>query len=383
MALRGTLKDFGIAEIFQLIGGQGKSGTLYLESKKDRLTLLFDKGAIVGVELGRDRPGALSDLLVHAELVTPDQMREALTIQKKNLRRLADIMREQGWIKPELLHEMVVLETNEALYGLFTWQDGTYRFEPGEVTYNPAEVRPRSLEHLLMEGFRRVDEWPIIQRRIGSRDTVLEVVAPLPARETNEDVGAVERRVFTLVAPDHDVQRIIELSRFGEFETCRAVQHLLDLGYLRIAVKAKGRRNRSPSLEPRWGVRLGADFIAKGIVALAMLAMGLLVVSFAKPDLSGLLGAPTEGTVSVGEPRALLGNAQLERLREALAVFQLEQGHFPAKLADLVEALLVSSGELRYPWEQEYAYTPPGSRPKGAAALTPTLPLADVQRPLK
>ena len=335
MALRGTLKDFGIAEIFQLIGGQGKSGTLFLEGKKDKLTLFFDKGAIVGCELGRDRPGNLAELLVRGELLTPDQTREVLATQRKTLRRLADIVLELGWVKPDVLHDLVVLETNEALYGLFFWQDGTYRFEPGDVQYDPRQVRSRSLEHLLMEGFRRVDEWPIIQRRIGGRDTVLEVVAPLPMREGSDDVGGAERRVFTLIGPDHDVQ------------------YLLDQGYLRIAPR-KSRRGRAASLQPVFGVRLGAEFFAKGIVALAMVALVFLLVRFANPDLSALLGAPTEGTVSQSEPRALLGTAQQERLAQAIRVFTVEKGKPPSKLEELVEAKLVTVQEIRYPWESPY-----------------------------
>jgi len=37
MALTGTLKDFGIAEILQLIGQQAKSGILHLKNKQDEI----------------------------------------------------------------------------------------------------------------------------------------------------------------------------------------------------------------------------------------------------------------------------------------------------------------------------------------------------------
>ena len=40
--------------------------------------------------------------------------------------------------------DMSLLEVNEALYGLFAWQAGTYRFEPGDVEYYPQSVTPRS-----------------------------------------------------------------------------------------------------------------------------------------------------------------------------------------------------------------------------------------------
>jgi hypothetical protein len=359
VALRGTLTDFGIAEIFQLIGGQGKSGTLYLESKKDKIKLLFDRGAIVGVELAaKDRRGSLADLLVRAELVTPAQIKEALALQKKTLRRLPDILLEHGWVKADALQEMLQLETNEALYGLFAWQTGTYRFEPGEVEYDPGTVTPRSLEHLLMEGFRRVDEWPLVWRRIGTHETTFEVVAPLPYREVSDEIGHGERRVYSLIAPDRTVQKLVDISRLGEFETCRALQHLLDLGYIRAVVAEGAARRKERKRTQTQAATIGVEFIAKGLLSLAGVALLALLLRYTDPDLSGLLRAPAEATLGMSDPRALLGNAQLERLRQALEVYRLEKKQYPERLERLVEVGLIAAGELNYPWGEPYHYQP-------------------------
>lgn len=360
MALRGTLKDFGIAEIFQLIGGQGKSGTLFLESKKDRVKLFFDRGQLVGVEpVGRSARRSLGDLLVRAELITPQQLKEALDIQKKTLRRLPDILREKGWVKPDVLQEMITLENNEALHSLFAWQSGTYRFEPGEVEYDPAHVSPRSLEHLLMEGFRRVDEWPIIMRRIGSYDATFEVVAPLPVRDVSDEIGPSERRVFPLVSPDRPVWRIIDLSRLGEFETCRALQHLLDAGYIRAAQAPKARRHRErPRQTPGAAGTTVLEVLAKGLLSLGVVALLAVLLRYANPDLSRLLRAPEAGTLGRTSPANLLGNAQIYRLRGALAVYRLERGRYPDRLENLVEVGLLTESEIQYPWDQPYFYRP-------------------------
>jgi hypothetical protein len=357
MALRGTLKDFGIAEIFQLIGGQGKSGVLYLESKKGKLRLSFDKGSIVDVEAGsRHRGSSLADLLVRAEVCTPAQIKEALAIQKKTLRRLADIVRDQGWAEPDVLKEMTALETNEALYGLFTWTDGTYRFEPGEVHYDPKAVAPRSLEHFLMEGFRRMDEWPIIERRVGPFNTTFQVVAPLPEGDSDE-IGWHERRVFSLIRPDRGVTKLIDLSRMGEFETCRALQHLLDIGCIRAAAaKVKGRRRGRAPRDGGMSARAVLEAVAKGVISLAAIILLFFLVWYANPNLSGLLRAPLEGTIGKTELGMLLGNAQITRLRAAIELFRLERGRYPEKLDELAAANLVAPEELRYPWEHPYYY---------------------------
>ena len=41
MALEGTLRDFSLADIFQLIGLQRKTGVLTLRSKEDTVTVTF------------------------------------------------------------------------------------------------------------------------------------------------------------------------------------------------------------------------------------------------------------------------------------------------------------------------------------------------------
>ena len=50
MALEGSLRDFGLADILQLIFFQRKTGALVLESRIDRVRLLFVEGNIVGAE---------------------------------------------------------------------------------------------------------------------------------------------------------------------------------------------------------------------------------------------------------------------------------------------------------------------------------------------
>ena len=50
MALKGTLKDFGIADILQLIAQQAKSGELSVRTRGQQVTVWFVGGNIVGAE---------------------------------------------------------------------------------------------------------------------------------------------------------------------------------------------------------------------------------------------------------------------------------------------------------------------------------------------
>ncbi len=169
MALKGTLKDFGIAEILQLIGQQAKSGVLHLQSRDDVIHIAIADGNVVRAEsAGRKAREKLGMLLVRAEVITQAQLDRALELQQRTLRRLGDLLIELGDLTVEQLREMTALQTTETVYKLFHWKSGTYAFEPGDVEWDPETVTPVRAESVLMEGFRQVDEWPLVRKRISS-----------------------------------------------------------------------------------------------------------------------------------------------------------------------------------------------------------------------
>src|SRR5256884_9851307 len=86
MALSGTLKDFGIADILQLIGHQTKTGRLTLKTGADEVEVFFVDGNVVfASEKARDSRDLLGSLLLRAELVSKERLDEALAIQQRTL----------------------------------------------------------------------------------------------------------------------------------------------------------------------------------------------------------------------------------------------------------------------------------------------------------
>src|SRR3954468_2906139 len=98
MALKGTLKDFGISDIFQLIQQQQKAGILRMTDKETEVRILFDTGKIVGAESTgtKQQKEPLGVLLVRAGLVQQQQLDAALAVQAKTLRKLGDLLIQDG-----------------------------------------------------------------------------------------------------------------------------------------------------------------------------------------------------------------------------------------------------------------------------------------------
>ena len=88
MALSGTLKDFGIADIFQLIGHQAKTGVLLLKDREIEVRIFFVEGNVVKAEQStRDKADLLGNIMVRAGALTQAQLEDALATQQRTLRR--------------------------------------------------------------------------------------------------------------------------------------------------------------------------------------------------------------------------------------------------------------------------------------------------------
>lgn len=372
MALKGTLEDFGIAEILQLIGQQAKSGVLHLESRDDVIHISMADGNVVRAEsAGRKAREKLGGLLVRAELITPQELEYALDIQKRTLRRLGDILVELGYVSVADLREMTALQTTETVYKLFHWKKGTYAFEPSDVEWDPETVTPLRAESVLMEGFRQVDEWPLVRKKIPSMALTFERLRPLePPQEGSgkgEQLGHPERRAYELAAPGRPVAAIVDLSRLGEFETCKALLNLVNLGYLGPAEAVKDRTGAVGAYARDWQNR--AKAAATRLVATLAIA-GLLAGLAAWIDERGVAWGEGHGAAEVRDnaPQRFLARSQLARLRGALEVFRLEQGRYPERLEELLEAGLASGRDLRYPYGEQYHYR---RVPEGRFVLLP------------
>jgi hypothetical protein len=378
VALKGTLKDFGIAEILQLIGQQAKSGVLRLESPDDVIHIAIADGSVVRAEsAGRKARERLGNMLVRAGIVSADALAQALEEQKRTLRRLGDVLVSMSLVAQQDLREMTALQTTETIYRLFHWKSGTYAFEPGDVEWDRETVTPLRAESVLMEGFRRVDEWPLVRRRITSTAMTFErlrALAPEPEEDQGDaDVAAAleggqgasaggefaslgrnERRCYGLAEPGRTVEQIVDLSRLGEFETCKALLGLLNLGYLRTVAPAGRAAGAVGAYAHDWGARLRRG--AAQAVATVLLAAALAGLAYAV-DRHGLaFGHGGGAAVRDNSAQRFLARYQLERLRGALEVYRLERGEYPDALGRLVEAGLASERDLRFPWSQEYHY---------------------------
>src|SRR5450830_353894 len=81
MPLKGSLKDFSLPDLFQLIHFGRKNGTLNITSGEARGYVCFREGNVFFATLNWKRP-AIGQRLVQSGLVNDNQIGEALDLQR-------------------------------------------------------------------------------------------------------------------------------------------------------------------------------------------------------------------------------------------------------------------------------------------------------------
>jgi Domain of unknown function (DUF4388) len=175
MAIKGSLNEASLPDVLQLLAMGKKSGCLSVTHRQNFGYIYFDKGRICYASIvnRRDR---LGDILVKNGLITQAQLDQCVAVQNRQRdKRLGEILVEREFIAREELHRYIRIQIEEAVYYLFTWNQGTFNFEadvaPDEQDFQ-VSINPESL---LLEGARRVDEWSLIEKKIPSFDLVFEV----------------------------------------------------------------------------------------------------------------------------------------------------------------------------------------------------------------
>lgn len=148
------------------------------------------------------------------------------------------------FVDGHIAHASIVnrsLATEEAVYLLFTWVQGTFNFEPGARPDDGVEVLTLDPQALMLEGARRVDEWALIAKKIPTFDIVYAADRHRLLEEPRPLTGD-EEQLLHRIDGQRDVSALIAEAGLGEFATVKALYGLITAGFVvRVGVSARRR----------------------------------------------------------------------------------------------------------------------------------------------
>lgn len=248
VAMSGNLGPIPIGAVLQLLQMEAQTGALAIWNAESELTIHMRGGLVDLVQsrgtgdefrLGRFFLEAglvteveLEDIVRSSQIPPPPSSGRASSPPK---RLLGDLLVEAGHVTDAQLKEALTRQSSELIYELLRWQAG--RFEFRQRMTSPLAERTRlamPVASIVMEGFRRVDEWRVIEQRLGSFDQVL-----LPDPASVDSMGGdtklarAERSVLDAIDGERTVREVIVASHLSSFDACRILFQLIEARLVR------------------------------------------------------------------------------------------------------------------------------------------------------
>ncbi|MFT3768859.1 MAG: DUF4388 domain-containing protein [Minicystis sp.] len=178
--MSGSIDEIPLPDLLQLLGSSKKSGVLVVRSEDDVGKIYLRKGVVVFA--------SINDL-------------------------------------PEV-------PPLKSIFRILTWGHGSFDLAPIEDRPMPGEINA-TVQELLMEGLRQIDELNMIRDRLPDLGAQLFVPHPLESRLSA--LSPMDLEVFQLAYNHQHLATLLNQSPGTDLETAKSVLGLIDKGYLRVA----------------------------------------------------------------------------------------------------------------------------------------------------
>lgn len=170
MSLQGTLSDFSIADLFQLLGLGQRTGCLRLQNSGGNGEVYFSEGWIIYAKYGRT-------------------------------------------------------ESEDAVYKMFNWSDGRFDFDVDAV---PAKKTMMvDWQNLILEAARRTDELSEIKKTIPENDAILVLIEEDQGNIDNIKLNNGDLKVLSLINGKRTVEEVIVKTGLDNVEASKIVASLI------------------------------------------------------------------------------------------------------------------------------------------------------------
>ncbi len=166
----GSLSEIGTSDLFRLISFQQKTGILHLTEEREKIDIYFLNGELRDVNwITRPDEKNLGALILKNELITMDQLNQALTRKQNTEQKLGFILVNLGFIKEEELKGFITVHMLEGLRLAISLRSGKFSFKRLRESYfdQPSFTLP-NMPLLYSQALIGEEELPYLEKTIFS-----------------------------------------------------------------------------------------------------------------------------------------------------------------------------------------------------------------------
>jgi CheY-like chemotaxis protein len=241
-ALGGDLRIVALSDVLTLLADESQTGSVNVMKDNARLRIYLRKGLVdFATAEGIPEEFLLGRFLVKTGALDADTLgtaleaRQSLPPAEGETSLFGAFLVQRGLVTGADLVRAITLQTSALVFEGLRWGAGRFAFEPLVELPGPANQAALALQvpSLLLEGFRRVDEWRLIEREMGDFDQVFVREEERLARLGRGRLAREELVVLELVDGRRSVRDLLDRSALGAFDTTKMLYRLLKLRLIR------------------------------------------------------------------------------------------------------------------------------------------------------
>jgi len=223
----GNLRVIPLAEVLQVLQLQRQTGVCLVTSGKVEVAISFREGLI---DLARSKGAAdefrLGRYLVEEGLVSQNEVDNILQDHSGPRKLLGEALVESGLVTEDDLRRALIRQTSELIYEVLRWPEGRFSFSPALPDASEQNRLGLPVASIVMEGFRRVDEWRLIEESIHFDEVLLRDQMAVDALGS-EKLTRQEQLVLDAIDGQRTVREIISSVVVGSFDACKILYQFL------------------------------------------------------------------------------------------------------------------------------------------------------------
>lgn len=227
--LSGRLRDTKLPTLLRFLQRNKKSGILIVHRNDLDKSIYIKNGDIV-FAISKYPDDRLGEVLLKMGRITLDQYETSVRLLKQTGKRQGTILVEQGFINPKDLFMAVTHQVKEIILSLFTWIDGDYLFQEGDLPSEEVITLRMSTARLIYEGVHRIQDWTRLRRELAPLSTPLQITTDPLVLFQDLGLDPSSRQLISLIDGNKTVEEIFRGSPLKAFETLKCLYFMIAIG---------------------------------------------------------------------------------------------------------------------------------------------------------
>src|SRR5256714_3254971 len=229
----GDLQTLGLQSILKMLALSGKTGTLFVHSGPETLSISLRKGQLMALHEESYIKSDLLGMLCLINKLDPPRAHAIREVSQGNFQVALAMLVERNWMSANEMQRRLEFAVTQSISHALRWVDGRFSFHRQLVTME-SRMQPLDIDSVLLEALRQADEW----EEMGETSlTHMTVARWLP--EVSNDVrslGLSQEHIEVLCLANGEVplQAMAMVLMLPEARVVRIMNHLLGLHLIEV-----------------------------------------------------------------------------------------------------------------------------------------------------